>query len=293
VPWPHLNFFKEKIMALKEVESSHWYTPNGDPAHQWEGKPTTLRTAKKLQREKGLSLLPSVTNTLGILAKPALTRWFIEQGIISTLLQAGDLGMLNKKGKNLCHDIVEEGIEGKQFKQDAYERSRQRSGKATDFGTRWHAMAEAINLGEEPAEDLELEPYVPLYRAWKEQNLGKIHFAEMRVVNKEVGYAGCADLVCELHDHPGEIFVLDFKTSSKLPKQLKAWPDHCWQLASYAEAIKPHFNGQTIRTGNVMVSSLKPAEPKLHLWKLAEQGNGWQIFKCATEIWQRTKDYKP
>lgn len=280
-------------MPLKEVESSHWYTPNGDAAHSWEGKPTTLRTAKKLQRERGLSLYPSVTNTLGILAKPALTRWFIEQAIIATMIQLEDMGMLNAKGRELCHDITEEGIEGQQFKQDAYERSRQRSGKATDFGTRWHAMAEDINLDKEPEEDLELEPYVPLYRAWKEQHLGKIHYAEMRVVNKEVGYAGTADLVCELHDHPDEIFVLDFKTSSKLPKQLKAWPDHCWQLASYAKAIEPMFHGRNIRTGNVMVSSLEPAEPKLHLWSSTEQEQGWEIFRCATEIWQRTKGYKP
>ena len=280
-------------MPLKEIESSHWYTPNGDPAHKWEGKPTTLRTAKKLQREKGLSLYPSVTNMLNILAKPALTRWMIEGGIIATIVLLEESGMLNAKGKNLCHDIVEEGLLGQKFKQDAYEHSRQRSGHAIDFGTRWHAMAEAINNEEEPGEDLELEPYVPLYRAWKDEHLGTIHHAEMRVVNKEVGYAGCADLVCELHDHPGDIFVLDFKTSGKLPKQLRAWPDHCYQLASYAQAIQPHFPDKNIRTGNVLVSSLEASEPKLHLWKLAEQGNAWAVFKSVAEIWQRTKDYRP
>ncbi len=280
-------------MPLKETESSHWYTPNGDPAHRWGGKPTTLHTAKELQRKQGLSLYPSVTNCLNILAKPALVRWFIEQAIISVFILLEEAGMLNAKGKNLCHDIIEEGAYGQEFKQRAYEHSRQRGGRATDFGTRWHAMAEAINNGDEPAEDLELEPYVPLYRAWKERQIGEIHFAEMNVVNKDNGYAGCADLVCELKDHPDDIFVLDFKTTGKPPKQLRAWPDHCYQLASYAQAIQQHFPKKTIRTANVLVSSIEPSEPKIHIWKLAEQGNGWQIFKAVTEIWQRTKDYRP
>ena len=281
------------MASLKEKESSHWYTPNGDAAHQWEGKPTTLSTAKKLKREKGLSLYPSVTNILNILAKPALTRWMVGQGILAVLILLNEMGMLTKKGKELCHDVVEEGLRGNQFKQDAYDRSRELGGRASDFGTRWHAMAEAINNGGEPQEDLELEPYVPLYRAWKDQHLGHIHYAEMRVVDKELGFAGTADLVCELHDHPDDIFVLDFKTTAKEPKYLKAWPDHCYQLAAYAHAIRPHFPGKTIRTGNVMVSSITPCEPKLCLWNIAEQGNGLQIFMSATAIWQRSKDYTP
>ena len=99
-------------MPLKEVESSHWYTPNGDAALPWEGKPTTLRTAKKLKREKGLSLYPSVTNILNILAKPALTRWMVGQGMNATMLMLEEKGMLSAAGKELLHDIVEEGIEG-------------------------------------------------------------------------------------------------------------------------------------------------------------------------------------
>ena len=280
-------------MPIKETESSHWYTPNGDAAHTWEGKPTTLRTAKKLKREKGLSLYPSVTNILGILAKPALTRWKVGQGISATMLLLDEKGMLNVAGKELLHDVVEDDIEGQHFKQDAYDRSRELGGRASDFGTRWHAMAEAINNGEEPEEDLEIEPYVPLYREWKDQNLGHVHFAELRVVDKELGFAGTADLVCELHDYPDEIFVLDFKTTGKEPKQLKAWPEHCYQLAAYAHAIKQHFPSKTIRTGNVMVSSITPCEPKLCLWNIAEQGNGLKIFMSATAIWQRSKDYTP
>ena len=279
-------------MPLKEIESSHWYTPNGDAAHQWEGKPTTLRTAKKLKREKGLSLYPSVTNILNILSKPALNRWMVEQGIIATIIRMDERGMLSKKGRELCSAIVNEELEGQAFKQDAYERSRQRSGKATDFGTRWHAMAEAINNNEEPAEDLELEPYVPLYREWAKQNITAIHHAEMRVVEREAGFAGTTDLVCELDGYEG-ITVLDFKTSGKPIKQLKAWPDHAYQLASYAKAIEKHFPDQIIRTGNVLISSIEPGEPKLHVWSMGEQDNGWQIFKAATEIWQRTKDYRP
>ena len=280
-------------MPIKETESSHWYTPNGDAAHQWEGKPTTLRTAKKLKREKGLSLYPSVTNILGILDKPGLNRWKVGNGIVATVRIMLENGMLNKKGKELCHDLVELTEAGEDFKQDAFDRAKNDNRGASDFGTRWHAMAEDINNGDDPADDLELEPFVPFYRAWKEQHLGRIHFAELRVVDKELGFAGTADLVCELHDYPDEIFVLEFKTTGKEPKKLTAWPEHCYQLAAYAHGVKQHFPNKTIRTGNVMVSSITPCEPKLCLWNIAEQGNGLKIFMSATAIWQRSKDYTP
>lgn len=280
-------------MPLKEIESSHWYLSNGEAAHSWEGKPTDLRVAKKLQRDKGMSLYPSVTNLLGLLDKPGLNRWRVGNGITATMKLLMEGGMLNEKGKTLCNDVVDATQVGENFMQAAFDRAIADGRGASDFGTRWHAMAEDINNGKEPAEDLELEPFVPFYRAWKDQQLGTIHHAELRVVDKELGFAGTADLVCELHDYPDDIFVLDFKTTGKEPKKLRAFPEHCYQLAAYAHAVQPRFPGKTIRSGNVMVSSITPAEPKLCLWTIAQQGDGLQVFKGITSIWQRIKKYRP
>ena len=60
-------------------ESLHWYTQAGEPCHTINGRNTTLRDARKM------NLCPSVTSVLGIIAKPALTNWMVDQGIMAAL----------------------------------------------------------------------------------------------------------------------------------------------------------------------------------------------------------------
>ena len=65
-------------------QAGHWYTQEGDSAHVIIGangkeRNTTVSDARKL------GLLPSVTSVIGILDKPQLTSWKIEQGIMSSL----------------------------------------------------------------------------------------------------------------------------------------------------------------------------------------------------------------
>src|SRR3954471_18181417 len=73
-------------MNLIEREpASHWYLRDGTPFHDVEKKdgtgirPATLADARKV------GALPSVTNVLGVLAKPGLDAWKIEQGIMAAL----------------------------------------------------------------------------------------------------------------------------------------------------------------------------------------------------------------
>ena len=66
-------------MKLFNPENAHWYRRDGEPLHsvpsaKGEPRPTTLRDARKL------GLLPSVTNVLGVIAKPELTAWVQETG---------------------------------------------------------------------------------------------------------------------------------------------------------------------------------------------------------------------
>jgi len=69
-------------------ESSHWYTPTGEPCHHvpykdkkraGEMRPTTLRDAKSM------GLVPSVTNLLNIIANPQLQRWKQAQLLLAAL----------------------------------------------------------------------------------------------------------------------------------------------------------------------------------------------------------------
>ena len=73
-------------MKLIEREvASHWYLRDGQPFYEIARKdgagnrPVTLADARKVRA------LPSVTNILGVLAKPGLDAWKIEQGIMAAL----------------------------------------------------------------------------------------------------------------------------------------------------------------------------------------------------------------
>ena len=72
------------MILIEREEPSHWYLRDGRPFHSVptiDGltRPVTLRDARKTLA------LPSVTNLLGILAKPGLDAWKVEQGIIAAL----------------------------------------------------------------------------------------------------------------------------------------------------------------------------------------------------------------
>ena len=163
-------------MPLKEKESSHWYTVKGEPAHQWEGKNTTLRTAKKLKREEGIVLLPSVTNLLNSLAKPALTRWMVEQGIEATAEELAGQGFL----KGMPDDWAG-------FKQVTFERSRKRSMGAAGFGTAWHAMAETVALGRKPKVTDQLKDYLPHFQESNDEREEEVERDERVLVDKGTG----------------------------------------------------------------------------------------------------------
>ena len=71
-------------MKLFSPDSAHWYQRDGVACHtvpslKGEPRPTTLRDARKL------GLLPSVTNILGVIAKPELTAWLQEQAVMAAL----------------------------------------------------------------------------------------------------------------------------------------------------------------------------------------------------------------
>ena len=65
-------------------ESGHWYTQEGEPMYTIIGangkeRNTTLRDAKTL------GLVPSVTTIIGMIAKPSLENWKINQALNSAL----------------------------------------------------------------------------------------------------------------------------------------------------------------------------------------------------------------
>ena len=73
-------------MTLIERQApSHWYLQDGRPFHEIANASGTGNRAVTLRDARKVLAFPSVTNVLGVLAKPGLDAWKIEQGIMAAL----------------------------------------------------------------------------------------------------------------------------------------------------------------------------------------------------------------
>lgn len=219
--------------------NGHWYDTNGVPcfrvprANGVGDRATTLADARKL------NLLPSTTNILRILEKPALTAWKIEQAALALITSPRNPGEAD--------DAFVQRIIHEEKQQD------QESQIARDKGTAIHEAMAKLFTGQEC--DPELLPWInPAFTAVA--SYGQVAFTERAVVGQ--GYAGTADLG---QNCTHEWRLWDFKTTKNLPKN-GAYPEHRLQLASYAEPLARLLaqagDNKPIIVGNVYISTVEP-----------------------------------
>ncbi len=261
-------------MKLFSPDAAHWYQRDGQPLHtvlsaKGEPRPTTLRDARKL------NLLPSVTNILGVIAKPELTAWLQEQAVMAALT----LPRLPGETEDAFARRV---VEDSQTTRDG----------AADFGTAFHAGAEHVATtlevdGEHPAAE-----WLRHYRIWYQGNAALLNWTEKVLVNRATGYAGTADLFIE-HVVYGPTLV-DLKTmkgpsrTGKCAPALKPYKSWCYQLAAYRKAL-----GQRVTCMNLIVNSNEASPPIEHVWNDAEMDAGLQAFEAAHKLWTIEKGYDP
>jgi hypothetical protein len=256
-------------MKLFTSDKTHWYQLNGVPLHtvpslKGEPRPTTLRDARKL------GLLPSVTNILGVIAKPELTAWLQEQAVLAALTLPR--------------------IEGES--EDAFARrvvtdSQTIRDGAADFGTAFHHGAERVaqTLEVDPAD--KAAPWLRHYRDWFQASAQTLHWTERVLVNPKLGYAGTADLLIQ---HPVHgLTLVDLKTQGVKPgAKATAYKSWCYQLAAYRAAL-----GQPVTCLNLIINSREPAPPVEHRWTDAELDGGWRAFQAARLLWTVEKNFDP
>jgi hypothetical protein len=223
-----------------------------------------LRDARKL------GLLPSVTNILGVIAKPELTGWLQEQAVLAALT------LPRIKGES-------EDVFARRVVTDSL---TTRDG-AADFGTAFHHGAERV------ARTLEVDPsdslagWLRLYRHWYQANGLCAVWTERVLVNLTGGYAGTADLLVEHPVH--KLALLDLKTQGvkpgAKPVPYRSW---CYQLAAYRRAL-----GQPVACLNVIINSREPTEPVEHRWSEEELERGWEAFDAARTLWCIEKNFDP
>lgn len=283
-------------MKLFSPDSAHWYQRDGEPLHtvlsaKGEPRPTTLRDARKL------GLLPSVTNILGVIAKPELTAWLQEQAVMAALT-------LPRVAGESEDEFAKRVVADSQTTRDG----------AADFGTAFHAGAERV------ADSLEVDSMHPaaewlrLYRDWFQANAVALRWTEEVLVHHELGYAGTADLLIEHQVHG--LTLVDLKTlkikstpqgsnssdlrspspqsgeggarSARRPTKITPYKSWCYQLAAYRQAL-----GIPVKCMNLMVNSCEPSAPIEHVWSEVELELGWQAFEAARRLWVIEKGYDP
>jgi len=244
---------------MSDSEAGHYYYTDGRPCYEINGRPTTLRDARKL------SLVKSVTTHLAVIAKPALTNWMVDQGIMAALT----LPRI---------DGEDEAIYIRRIKED----SKAQAKAAAERGSRIHdACEQLVKTGQCPEE----------FRQHAEAAVAELHrlfpgvndwVAEQPFAHP-LGYGGKVDL-----HSPSTGIIADYKTKSgDFSDGKRLHYDQHWQLAAYQNGLMlPRAQGAAI-----FVSRDFPGAVASHVWSAEEMEEGWQVFQLALALSQKLSGY--
>ena len=241
-------------------ESGHWYTQEGEPMYTIIGangkeRNTNLRDAKKE------NLVPSVTTILGMIAKPSLENWKIDQALKSAIT-------LEKKDNESIEDF------SARCKFD----SKSIGIKAAKEGTKIHAMIERGFLGEETNSTYEI------IQAWLDKNFPDEEWIAEDSFCAESGYGGKIDLYSK-----SGIFV-DFKTKDNLegkdPARL-VYDEHGMQLSAYAQGCG--FNNP--QRVSIFVDRKDTDLVSCHIWDDESHEKHLGMFNNILNYWKLVKNY--
>lgn len=250
-----------QLIATAQAENSHYYTRTGEPVHG------NLRDARKA------GAYPSVTNCLGVVAKPGLDNWKQETAILQSLT-------LPKLDGEADPDFAKRVVAATRSELEA----------AADRGTYVHTLAEIIGVDGPKPSDLRagFEPHWENLTAWFKK-VHKTHAAEQVLVNEDVGYAGRVDLIAEIVATDGpRVEVIDFKTRKFKKDKADSYSTDLYQLAAYAFA---HFE-EPVWCRNVYIDPATGAICEKE-WSPEEVEAAFDVFQAICVIWRAEKKYDP
>ena len=251
-------------------QAGHWYHKDGRPCYEvprakGDGmRPTNLGDARKL------GLVPSVTEILNIAAKPGLEAWKAKQ-----LLEAS-LTLPRLKDESLDDYAVR-----------VVEDSKAQSQKAMQRGTDLHAAIEEWIKGQSSLIWQEhinrMVDAMGQYGIFLSDGKAEHSFAS------PLGYGGKIDF------HTDEVLI-DFKTKDRIvDKKQLAWPEHCWQLAAYAQGLGDGPLACCLaqfRCINVFIG-VEDKQVRVHEWKKEDCDTAWEVFSHLLAVWKIVKKYNP
>ena len=279
---------KTFMTLIERQQPSHWYLRDGQPYHEVAKKDGSGMRSVTLADARKVWAFPSVTNVLGIIAKPGLEAWKIEQGILAALTlprrDGEDLGLFAKRVVADMSNEVE---------------------KAADFGTAIHNACELYAREKVVPSSEALQPYMKDWMRWFDENVERVDCLEKVFVARDLGFAGRVDMVAKLRDTGWA--VVDFKTQ-KIKRSAKGEPKpafyETWplQLAAYHYAATLDATKPISALVSVVIDSAVPGPVHVKDWG---EGGTWfdgynlkvgeylRRFTAALELWKYVKEYDP
>ena len=250
-------------------KSQHWYDKDGNacfevPKAKGGGmRATTLADARKL------GLYPSVTTIMGVMAKPQLDDWKLQQ--------VADRAYANPP---------KDGEEASSYARRTIVGAFEQVSDAADLGTAIHAALEAHFQGFPVPEGM--NTYVePVVAALDKAGI-RLMQHELRLVNAAGGYAGTTDAVMVRDGQQG---ILDFKSrKTKAGVKCEPWDTEPMQIAAYGVA---KFLTVPTCGANVYISTTEPGRVDVVHYDHAELYAAWHAFRNMIELWQYLKGYRP
>jgi len=249
--------------------ASHWYSRTGEPVHTVPGRngdrPTWITDAIRL------GLLPSVTNILGVIAKPQLDTWKQKQVALACIK--------NPRGKDESEDY---------YVRRVLEIAKQPTEEAADLGSRIHEALELATTGKPFDEALRV--YVEPVVDWIAKTGIQIVEREVVLVNAPEGYAGRCDALFR-YGKAG-IGVIDFKTrKTEIGKEVSPYDGQGAQLAAYAAAYFGTDALPRCLLANVYISTTEPG--RMDVCKHADPVGEYEFFLHCAAAWRGIKKYDP
>jgi hypothetical protein len=267
------------IITRPALSGSHWYSLDGKPCHTVPTKDggdtrnTTLRDARKL------NLLPSVTNIIGILDKPQLTKWKMREVAKAAIAIPGPQG--------------EEPVE--RFADRAIEAAMSQVSDAADLGTKIHNAIENLMRGSAEEPSAEMQPYVKPVLDWMRKVGVKVTHSEIVLVNAVHGFAGRVDALFTWGEPDApNMGILDYKTTKTKPDQkVEAYDEHALQMAAYAAT---HYGAEYLNrvvAANIFISTTEPGRIEVVKHDKERLVEAYEAFTQMCAIWRFRKGYDP
>jgi hypothetical protein len=229
-------------------------------------------------------VVPSATQILSIIAKPALIYWAAYEG--GKYFKKQVVELVNNEVSTPTYSLggltVDEVVKGITSAHSKV------SGDAVDIGTTVHNYIERCikfklkeqdnpdGFPDEP-ENKQAQNSIAAFRKWYSTNNVKFLSSEEKVYHPELKYAGTVDAVAEVND---EFCVIDFKTSSKV------YPEHHIQCAAYAKAVELIYDREVECT---YVLRFDKKTGKCQVSRSEQMGEDFVAFRAAMALTRRLK----